>query len=324
MFHKKVLTVVFGFTLLACPFSKATAENSNYVFILIARGNAYWTSLADGIKDEASKKGIKAAVFNTQSSTDAEEQLNICQAAIQSHPKAIAMAAINPSVATQCFKQAVAQGITVADIDAAFSVAEADKAGIKLAYSVGSDNYIIGQKGAEYAASIAGKPNPKVFILEGTVGSMQARKRADGFRDKLKELLPKAEIVTSISAEFDRMKAMNIALDILQRQPDLDMIYAANDEMALGAAEAARNLNRDKQIRIIGVDGTADGRKAIIAGKMTGSVAQLPYLMGMRSVDLIIDAVTNNKTGVSEITETPVLTKKLLEENKDPILQYVR
>ena len=53
----------------------------------------------------------------------------------------------------------------------------------------------------------------------------------------MKEVLPKAIIVASISAEFDRLKAMNIALDVLQRQPDLDIIYAANDTMALGAAK---------------------------------------------------------------------------------------
>jgi ABC-type sugar transport system substrate-binding protein len=140
----------------------------------------------------------------------------------------------------------------------------------------------------------------------------------------LKELLPRAKIVASITADFDRLKAMNTTLDILQRTPDLDIIYAANDTMALGAAEAARNLGRDKDLKIIGVDGTADARKAIKEGRMTASVAQLPYLMGMRSVELITDTGANRTTGHSETTATPVLTKEMLETNTDPMLRYVR
>jgi D-allose transport system substrate-binding protein len=319
--------LLLGFTLLLTPsaaMAANTSDNGDYVYILIARGNSYWTTMANGIQDAAQSKGVKAVVYNTDSATDAEQQLNICQTAIQRKPKAIVMSAINASIATQCFKMAAENGIVFADIDGSFSVADGEKAGLKLAFSVGSDNYVIGQEAAQYTTQIAGKPNPKVFILEGTVGSLQARKRADGFRDKLKELLPQADVVASIAVNFDRIKAMNATLDILQRQPDLDMIYAANDDMALGAAEAVRNLHKEKQIKIIGVDGTADARKAVTEGRLTATVAQLPYLMGMRSVEMAMDAVATHKTGLSETTATPVLTKELIDANKDPVLTYVR
>ncbi len=217
---------------------------------------------------------------------------------------------------------AAQHNIVFADVDGSFSVADAAKAKLKLAFSVGSDNYIIGQEAAKYAAGIAGKPDPKIFILEGTVGAVQGRKRVDGFKDRLKELVPQANIVASITADFDRLKAMNSTLDLLQREPSLDLIYAANDTMALGAAEAVRNLGHEKKIKIIGVDGTVDARKAIVDGRMTASVAQLPYLMGMRAVDLIIEATERKKTGLSETTATPVLTKELIKTNKDPLLKY--
>ena len=88
MSSKKILTLIFGL-LIATGISSVTAraDNGSYVFILVARGNSYWTAMADGIHDTAHTKGIKEVVYNTESSTDAEQQLNICQTAIQSQPK---------------------------------------------------------------------------------------------------------------------------------------------------------------------------------------------------------------------------------------------
>ncbi len=302
----------------------AAAQEGGYVFILAAHDNPYWNTLGDGIKDAAKAKGITPIIYEAQNGRDAKGELNICLTALMRQPKIIVMGSLNSSIGIQCFKQAVAKGIIVADVDATVSVAEAEKAGIKMAFSVGSDNYLVGEEAAKYAKSIAEKSDPKILAIEGVAGSVPGQKRLDGFKTKIQQLLPQSKIVASISAEWDRLKAMNITLDILQRQPDINIIYAANDTMALGAAEAVRNLGREAQIKIIGVDGTADARKAIVEGHLTASVAQLPYLMGMRSVDLAIDAVTNHKTGVSEVTQTPVLTRALIQDNKDPVLQYVR
>jgi ABC-type sugar transport system substrate-binding protein len=325
MSFRKVFTLVVGFVVaVSIPAEKPFAADNDYVFILAAHDNPYWNVLGNGIKDEAKTKGITPVIYEAANGSDAEGELNICLTAVQSKPKIIVMGSLNSSVGIQCFKKAVENGIIVADVDATVSMGEAEKAGIKLAFSIGSDNELVGEEAANYVYRAAGKPDPKIFILEGVPGSVPAQKRLSGFRKKIQELMPKADIVASISANWDRLKAMSITLDLLQRQPNLDIIYAANDTMALGAVEAARNSGRDKQIKIIGIDGTADARKAIMEGRLTASVAQLPYLMGMRSVDLAIDAVTNHKTGFSITTETPVLTKDMIEANKDPVLQYVR
>jgi D-allose transport system substrate-binding protein len=312
--------VLLSFLFLAFP---ARAEDS-YVFLLKARGNPYWMAMSDGIKDTARARGIKAILYMTESDRAAEEDLNTCQTALQTKPKVMVMAAVTPNIAVQCFKQAAAAGIVVADVDANLTVAEADKTGIKLAFSVGSDNFLIGEEAAKYVSTIAGKPNPKIFVLEGAAGSLPGQKRADGFRTKLRELMPAAVVVDSLSAEWDRLKAMNVIADFLQRQPDLDIIYAANDTMALGATEAVRNAGKASRIKVVGVDGTVDARKAILEGRLTASVAQLPYLMGKRAVELALEGQDGKMTGKTEITPTPVLTKDLLNANKDPMLQYVR
>ncbi|MDD5586684.1 MAG: substrate-binding domain-containing protein [Alphaproteobacteria bacterium] len=305
------------------PLARA-AEKDEYVFILKGRGNPYWAAMEDGIKETAKAKGIKASIYQSETDRDSEGELNQCLAAIQRKPKVLVMGAVTPAVGIQCFKQAAKAGIIVADVDAGTPVAEAEKAGVRLAFTVGSDNYLIGQEAAKYAAGIAGKPDPKIFILEGLAGSAPGQKRVGGFSEKLKEVMPGAKIVASISAEWDRLKAMNTTADMLQREPDLDIIYAANDTMALGAVEAVRNAGKSAQIKIIGVDGTVDAVKAIKEGRLTASVAQLPYLMGKRAVELALAVGEGKKVDQVEITPTPVLTKEKFSSVNDPLMQYVR
>ena len=111
--------------------------------------------------------------------------------------------------------------------------------------------------------------------------------------------------------------------DTLQRTPDLVAIFCANDDMALGALEAARSAGKDKLI-VIGVDGNTNAVKSIKADRLNASVAQLPYLVGMQAVEGVQKLLGGDK--VQEMTYVPtlVLTKEVIEANKDPLLQYVK
>jgi D-allose transport system substrate-binding protein len=68
--------------------------------------------------------------------------------------------------------------------------------------------------------------------------------------------MPGAQIVGCKSAEWDRLRALNITADTLARSPDLSVVFAANDVMALGAVEAIRAAGKTRQVIVIGVDGS--------------------------------------------------------------------
>lgn len=317
---KRFMAALFLMGLLSAP---ACAEDK-YVFILAAHDSPYWTTLGEGIKAAAKEKGISPDILEAQNGRDAEGELNLCLTAVERKPKIIVMGSLNPSIGIQCFQKATAAGILVADVDANLSVAEAKKNGIDLAFSIGSDNYAVGSEAAKFVAKEVAKKDAKILILEGAAGSVPGEKRTNGFHDNLLKLKPAADI-KAMPAAWDRLKAMNATDDALLRFPELDVIYAANDVMALGAAEAVRNAKKTARVRVIGVDGTMDARKAVMEGRLAATVAQLPYLIGRRSVELAMEAVGNPaKTGVTETTPTPVLSKNVLETNKDPLLKYVR
>ena len=145
------------------------------------------------------------------------------------------------------------------------------------------DNEAAGAKGADYLVSALGKDaKGPVLVIEGLSGNITGEKRAHGFAEELKKQPP--QIVASLPGDWDSLKAANITNDTLQRNPDLVAIFCANDDMALGAVEAARSAGKDKII-VIGVDGNTNAVKSIKAGRLNASVAQLPYLVGMQAVE---------------------------------------
>lgn len=299
------------------------APQEEYAFILMSRANPYWQAMIDGIEDTARDNGMNASVHLVESDRAAEEQLNLCLAVAGKKPKLLAMSSVNSSVGIECFKRAKELGVIVADMDSQITPEQAAAAGVPLAFTVGSDNLVIGQSAAIFLTQHAKGTTPEILVLEGAAGSPAGEKRVRGFKEQLAKDFPEAKIISSVSAEWDRLKAMQIAGDTLRAHPNLDYIYAANDLMALGALEAMKSTGKAGQVKVIGVDGIKDARDSVMQDGLLATVAQLPYLVGKRAVELAIKAQPDQPAH-SEVTATPVLTKEMLTRGTDPLLDYVR
>ncbi|MCG2963297.1 substrate-binding domain-containing protein, partial [Escherichia coli] len=135
---------------------------------------------------------------------------------------------------------------------------------------VASDNVKGGQMAAEYVVKTLGE-NAKVAELEGVPGASATRERGSGFHNIADEQL---DVVAKQSADFDRTKGLTVMENVLQGNPDIQAVFAHNDEMALGAIEAITSSGKD--IAVIGFDGNEDALKAVESGALTATVAQQP------------------------------------------------
>ena len=319
--------LVFGASIAALTFAASAAfaaDKPVFGVLMKTLSNPFWGAMEKGVDVGAKNAGVDVYLNAVESDQAAEPQLNACNTMLQKKPAAMITAAINSTILLPCLKQANEMKIPVADLDNNLDPAITKKAGVDVAFHIGSDNEAAGAKGADYLVNVLGKDaKGPVLVIEGLSGNITGEKRAHGFAEELKKAAPGLKIVASLPGDWDSLKAANITNDTLQRTPNLVAIFCANDDMALGAVEAARSAGKDKLI-VIGVDGNVNAVKSIKAGRLNASVAQLPYLVGMEAVEDMKKLLDGGKVAEMTYVPTLVLTKQVLEANKDPLLQYVK
>ncbi|GAA4245486.1 ABC transporter substrate-binding protein [Dactylosporangium darangshiense] len=153
---------------------------------------------------------------------------------------------------------------------------------------LGSDFVLEGKKAGEWLVKeYQGKTDPvNIVVLEGTTGSAPANDRKSGFADAIKGS-PNLKIIASQTGDFTRAKGKEVMEAFLKANPKIDVLYAHNDDMGLGAIEAieAAGKKPGTDIKIITVDAVKDGMTALAAGKINHIVECSP-LLGPQLMDL--------------------------------------
>ncbi|GAB0117686.1 substrate-binding domain-containing protein [Acidisoma sp. 7E03] len=310
---------------LANPPGARAADAPTYGVLLKTLANPFWGAMAKGIAEGGRQSSVTIFQQAAQSDQDAATQLNLCTTMLERKPAALIAAAINSSNLLPCMKSANEAGIPVVDLDSNLDPTITAKAGVKVAFRIGSDNTHAGMQAADFMAQHLGKDTTgPVLVIEGLPGNVTGQMRADGFKQELAKVAPGLKVVASLPGDWDANKAANVTNDILQRNPNLVAIFACNDTMALGAVESVFAAGHGGKVTVVGVDGTVDGVKSIKAGRLTATVAQLPYLEGIEAVADVKKVLAGEN--VPEVVHVPtlVLTQTVLAAGTEPDLKYVK
>lgn len=298
--------------------TKSTSTpTGEYAVLIKSLANPYWKIVYDGLIDTSKDLQIPVYIQGLAAEDQAEAQLNQCENILVRKPKALLFSAVNSYNLLPCLKRADQSGIPLVDLDGNVTEELAKKEGIKVAFSVASNNYELGEKAALYLAGKSGK----VLVIEGLPGSEPGELRVKGFKENLSAGLT---VVSSLPGDWDRLKAANIVSDTLTQHPDLKYIYAVNDLMALGAVESvsARGI---KDLEIVGIDGISDAVKAIESGALSASIAQLPYLIAKEGLEKARKYVAHKEQfAFNQYVPVVTLDREVLASKKDPLLKYVR
>ncbi|MEV5429774.1 substrate-binding domain-containing protein [Streptomyces sp. NPDC052701] len=270
----------------------SSAKTQKVGLSLSTLNNPFFVQIRAGAQAEARKRGVDLTVTDAQN--DASQQANQLQNFTSEGLGSIIVNPVDSDAAGPSVRSANRADIPVVAVDR--GVNQADTAAL-----VASDNVEGGRLGARaLAEKLGGKGT--VVVLQGQAGTSASRERGAGFAEGLKAY-PGIEVVARQPADFDRAKGLDVMTNLLQAHPDVDGVFAENDEMALGAIKAL-GPKAGKSVQVVGFDGTPDGLEAVRAGTLYASVAQQPRELGRIAVDNALRAAEGRKTG--ELVKVPV------------------
>ena len=242
------------------------------------------------IKDAAPKAGIELKFSDAQQKQ--ENQIKAIRGFIAQKVTVIGLAPVVESGWDTVLKEAKAAKIPVILVDRNID----SKDDSLYVTKIGSDFHEEGMKAGKWLLDNYKKPGDvKIVELQGTVGSAPAIERKKGFEEVIKAD-PRFKIVRSQTGDFTRAKGQEVMEAFLKTDPNIDVLYAHNDDMAIGAIPAieAAGKKPGQDIIIIGVDAVKGAFEAMMAGKMNVTVECNPQL-GPQLMDLVKDVVAGKQ-----------------------------
>ncbi|HEU4986500.1 MAG TPA: ABC transporter substrate-binding protein [Rhizobiaceae bacterium] len=231
--------------------------------------NPWRIAQTKSMQDEAAKRGYQ--LVYTDAAGSAAKQVADVNSMIAQGVDLIFLAPREEKPLIPAVMAAKKAGIPVILLDRNVDQSLA-KAGEDYVTFIGSDFIEEGRRIAEWL--MENKPEgAKIIELEGTTGSSPANDRKKGFDEAIAKN-DKFQIVASQSGDFARDKGRQVAESLLQAHPDADVIYAHNDEMAMGAIAAleAAGKTPGKDVWVLSIDGGKEAVQAVVDGKIAAVV----------------------------------------------------
>ena len=280
MLKKVVLSCMIGAALLSvagCGSSddKAASSDKKVIigFSVSTQNNPFFVKMADSVKAEAAKQGVEVKIVDAQN--DPAKQANDISDLIQQHVDVLIVNPVDSAAVGNSVISANEAKIPVITVDRSSDSGD-------VATHIASNNIKGGEMAADFLVQKVGE-GAEVAELEGIPGASATRERGEGFHNIADN---KLKVLAKQSADFDRSKGLTVAENMIQANAGIKAIFAHNDEMALGAISAAKSAN--KNIMIVGFDGTEDGMKAVEDGDLVATIAQQPDKMGEMGVDAAV------------------------------------
>lgn len=241
-----------------------TTDNSDIRLCFLAQANnTFWAALTENAVAKAKELGVQMDTFNANN--EVNEQITQLESAISSGYDAIIIGAVDSAGLKETCKQTLDAGIPLVTCNLKVDDETYD-------VYVGSEDYDAGYIMGEWIAEKTGG-KCKVGLLYVPIGCSAEIGRTAGLKAALFDKYEDAVIVAEDDGQAMIDEGMRITEDWLQAHPEIEVIAAENDQMALGALQACKAAGRD-DIIICGVDADPEAVQAVVNGEMGMTVLQ--------------------------------------------------
>lgn len=285
-------------------------------FSQVGAESGWRTANTQSVQDSAKDAGINLKFADAQQKQ--ENQIKAIRSFIQQRVDVIGFSPVVESGWDTVLKEAKDAKIPVILTDRAVD----SKDPSLYATFLGSDFVEEGKKAAQWVIDTYKGSNETVNIaeLQGTTGSAPAIDRKKGFADLI-AADPKFKIVVSQTGDFTRAKGKEVMQAFLASHQKIDLLFAHNDDMALGAIQAIEEagLKPGKDIKIVSIDGVHDALQALVDGK-ENYVVECNPLLGPQLMELVkkvkAGQPVDHRIVTTETAFTPEQAKAALPSRK--------
>ncbi|MFI6318227.1 ABC transporter substrate-binding protein [Nonomuraea sp. NPDC050556] len=309
MLKRISVLVVAALTLAACGSGGGSGGGDGSItmgFSQVGAESGWRTANTKSVQDSAKKAGVTLKFSDAQQKQ--ENQIKAIRSYIQQKVDVIAFSPVVESGWDTVLKEAKDAKIPVILTDRAVDSKDTSLYRTFL----GSDFVEEGRKAGKWLVDAFKSSTDPVNIVElqGTTGSAPANDRKAGFAEEIAKD-PKFKVIASQTGDFTRAKGKEVMEAFLKSNPDIDVLFAHNDDMGLGAIEAIEGAGKvpGKDIQIITIDAVKDGMQALADGKINYIVECSP-LLGPQLMDLAKKVLKGEQIPTRVVTEETTFTQE--------------
>lgn len=309
--HRLALTLM---TLIASTAGAARAAEEPVVGLITkTETNPFFVKMKEGAQRAAKLQGARLLTGAGKSDGDNAGQITAIENMVSAGAKAILITPSDSKAIVPAVRKARAQGVMVIALDSPTEPANATDA------LYATDNFKAGLLIGQYAkAALGGKP-AKIATIDLFPGHPVGIARHNGFLAgfgaagigaKTVELAKTADLVCMADSFGDQGKGQTAMENCLQKNPDINLVYAINEPAAAGAYKALKAAGKEKGVLIVSVDGGCAGVRDVKSGAIAATAQQYPLKMAELAVGAgVAYAKTGKKvsgyvdTGVTLITD---------------------
>lgn len=253
--------------------SKTDDDTLNITLINQGSGQPYIAAYKNCF--EKAEKDLNIKVNLVDGGWDANQQANAIQNAISSGADGIVISPVDPSAVCTYVDEALDAGIEVCALTTQIGTGDAeDPVYPETVGLVGHIETEVGRTAMDIAAEALDRSG-KIAIIEGTPGMSDTEGRKKGIDEENKEY-PDIEVVSRVCGEWVVDKAYTAMQNIIQSNPEVELVIRHSDNMAVGAAKALEDADMTDKVKIVGIGGSKDALDLIKKGEIYGTIMYVP------------------------------------------------
>jgi ribose transport system substrate-binding protein len=305
--RRKLWTLGSALAVAISPLALSSASAAEPVKVGLAVANLqadFFNQIKQSVERNAKEMGV--TVITVDAKGDGATQVSQIQDLVNQKVQALIYIPAGAAAAAVPVKTAKTAGIPVVAVDRNPADAPGDT-------FIATNSVVAAKTLGDYACKVTGGKG-ELGIIQGQIGTTPEQDRDKGFKEAMASCPGIKEVSREASKMWMKDEGFNIAQNMLQRDPNINIFFGRADALALGAAQAAKAANLGHKIWVFGFDGDLAGLKAVKDGTLDATMTQRTQYMGKLALQSALDLVAGKKVPAEQLQDAALTTKDNVDQ----------